>query len=175
MQTYLTNSYLLINPQLKNLHIMNSNAFCPISTHTINENVARSNAGITVLFLITFLVTGSILPIIILLVDFLLRGLELSKYSLIARISKFLVSVLKFEKHFVNSGPKLFAARIGILFSIAIAISVLLAAIGLSFVLAFVFSVCAFLEFACNYCVACKIYPFVYKLIYSNKVDELGV
>lgn len=154
---------------------MNSNAFCPISSHSINENVARSNAGITVLFLISFFVTGSILPIIVLLVDFLLRGLELSKYSPLARISKFIISVLMLEKHLVNSGPKLFAARIGIVFSVAIAISLLLGLTGLAFVLASVFGICAFLEFAFNYCVACKIYPFVYKLIYHNKVDELGV
>ncbi len=148
---------------------MNSNAFCPISTHRIDENVARFNAAITVLSLIIYFISGSILLPIVLFIDFLLRGFELSKYSPFSIVSKYFLSLLKQEKQLVNAGPKLFAARIGVMFSIAIIVSALFEFEVLSFVLAFVFGICAFLEFAFGFCVACKIYPFVYKLIYIAK------
>jgi hypothetical protein len=148
---------------------MNSNAFCPISTAKIDENVARSNAALTVLFLIIYFVSGSILPVILLLIDFTLRGLELSKYSPFAIVSKYVLATLKFDKQLVNAGPKLFSARIGILFSTLIVISLFLGATIFAFVFAFVFAACAFLEFAFGFCVACKIYPFYYKLIYVSK------
>ncbi len=151
---------------------MNSNAFCPISTSRIDENVARSNAALTVLFLIIYFISGSILPVSILLIDFTLRGLELSKYSPFAIFSKFIVSIFKQEKQLVNAGPKLFAARIGILFSTSIVISELIGTTDFSFLLAFVFSICALLEFAFGFCVACKIYPYFYKLIYRDQSDK---
>lgn len=151
---------------------MNSNAFCPISTSRIDENIARSNAALTVLFLIIYFISGSLLPVFVLLIDFTLRGLELSKYSPFAKFSKFLVSIFNLEKQLVNAGPKLFAARIGILFSTAIVISELIGTTGFPFLLAFVFGICALLEFAFGFCVACKIYPYFYKLIYRVQADK---
>jgi hypothetical protein len=49
---------------------MNSNVFCPISFAKIDENVARINAAQTVLLLGLYFATQSILPVLLLLVDF---------------------------------------------------------------------------------------------------------
>ena len=64
----------------------------------------------------------------------------------------------------VNAGPKLFAARIGIVFSAAVVILHLIGLPFSAFTVAGVFAFCAFLEAAFSFCVACRIYPFVYKL-----------
>lgn len=151
---------------------MNNNAFCPISYHKINENVARLNGLFTVILLAVFLVTSNVLPVLFLLVDFLLRGIERSSWSPLAIVSKFILSKLKVAPHLINAGPKIFAARIGLLFSLLISISVVFNLEIGAIVLAFVFGSCAFMEAAFNYCVACKFYPFFYRLVYQSNYKK---
>jgi hypothetical protein len=40
-------------------------------------------------------------------------------------------------------------------------------------VITLIFGVCAFLEAAGGFCVACKLYPFLYKFIYQRSVDKI--
>jgi len=104
---------------------MNNNAFCPISFKKIDENVARLNGFFTVVLLFVFLVTSSILPVLLLLADFLVRGIEKPQFSPLALLSKFILSRFNAKPHLINAGPKIFAARIGLLFSLLITLSVL--------------------------------------------------
>lgn len=149
---------------------MNANALCPISINKIDENVARLNGTFTVILLGVFVITQNISPIVFLFFDFLLRSSELAKYSPLAIISKYLLNLLKVKKHPINAGPKIFAARIGILFSFGILLSSLFQLTTLSFILTTIFAICAFLEAAFSFCVACQIYPLVYKFTYHSKL-----
>lgn len=144
------------------------NTFCPISTNKIDENIARINGALTLTTIIIFLISNSLVPILLLITDFTLRSAELSKYSLFANISKIVKSLLSIESRVVNSGPKIFAARIGLVFSVLISISFLLEINELILTLLLIFGICAFLESALGFCVACKVYPLVYKLIYNK-------
>lgn len=144
------------------------NTFCPISTNKIDENIARINGALTLTTIIIFLISNSLVPILLLITDFTLRSAELSKYSLFANISKIVKSLLSIESRVVNSGPKIFAARIGLVFSVLISISFLLEINELTLTLSVIFGICAFLESALGFCVACKVYPLVYKLIYNK-------
>ena len=141
---------------------------CPISIKRINENVARANAYLTVGFLTAYLLTSNLLIIGFLLVDFLVRGLELSQYSPFAIASKKVVQLVALKPKFINAGPKIFAARIGLFFSVSILVTALLGFNAVSAVLALVFGVCALLEAVVGFCLACQIYPIVYKLYYST-------
>ena len=143
---------------------MNSNVFCPISFSKIDENVARINAAQTVLLLGLYFATQSILPVLLLLVDFVLRGSGNARFSPLAIVSKQVQKIFAIAPKTVNAGPKLFAARIGIVFSAAVVILHLIGLPFLAFTVAGVFAFCAFLEAAFSFCVACRIYPFVYKL-----------
>lgn len=154
---------------------MNNNAFCPISFKKIDENVARLNGLFTVVLLVVFLFTSSIIPVLFLLVDFLARGFERPQWSLLARLSKFILSTLKAKPLLINAGPKIFAARIGLLFSSLITLSVLFGLNIPAIVFTVIFGVCAFLEAALNYCVACKLYPFFYKIVYQSDYKKLNV
>lgn len=147
---------------------MKSTAICPISNNRINEKVARGNAFLTVLVITAFLLTSNPILIILLLIDFMLRGLELSKYSPFAIISAPTVKILGLRTIMINAGPKLFAARIGILFSLCILVSVLSGINLAAYIFASVFGICAFLEAFFGYCIACRIYPFVYRAFYST-------
>ena len=148
---------------------MTSYAFCPVSVNKIDENVARFNAAQVTLLIIAAILFQNLFISAFLLVDFILRGVELSKYSPIAILSKFIVKSLKIKSKPINAGPKIFAARIGIVFALA---AVVLGVAGLSVasnVVLIVFGICAFLEAAFGFCVACQIYPFVYRFTISAK------
>lgn len=148
---------------------MNTNAICPISNKKIDENVARFNSGLTVVLLVIFVITQNILPIIILLADFFFRSVELSTYSLLANLSKIFINFLGIKKNPINAGPKIFAARIGMVLSTIILISNITGFETASYIFTAIFGFCAFLESAFGYCVACQIYPIVYKLTFKPK------
>lgn len=152
---------------------MNSNAICPISTNKIDEHIARLNATFTVLLITALILTNNILFATFLLVDFTLRGTENSKYSILSIVSKLIVNSLGLKKKPVNSGPKVFAARIGIVFSFLVVLFSILNLQTAALAFASIFGVCAFLESALGFCVACRIYPFVYKFTYRADFDRL--
>lgn len=154
---------------------MKTTAFCPISDRKIDEHVARLNGGFTLLFLIIFVITGNILPILFLLFDFALRSGSYSRFSPIAYLSRYISKLLSLKPLLINAGPKIFAARIGLVFDVLILIASILELNTLSVVFTGVFGLCAFLESAFGYCVACQIYPFAYKLFYQNKIQKLKI
>lgn len=143
-------------------------AFCPVSVSRINERVVRFNAAFTVLLLLLYSLTGSILPLIFLTAEFFLRAFELSRYSPFTLSSKGIVNILGLRPHLINAGPKLFAARIGLFLSLLILGAALLSFHAAAFTLAGMLALFSFLESAVGFCVACEIYPFVYKLLYGS-------
>ena len=161
--------YLCIINNLKK-YGMKTNAICPISINKVDENVARLNGIFTVLLLVVFALTGNILPVLFLLIDFVMRGAELSKFSPLAIISKLILTSLNIHKKPINAGPKIFAARIGILFSFGIVLFYFLQIQSVALIFTGVFAFCAFLEGFFGYCVACQIYPFVYKFTFKSAI-----
>jgi hypothetical protein len=154
---------------------MKTTAFCPISDKRIDEHVARLNGGFTVLFLALFVLTGSVLPILFLFADFALRSGNYSRFSPLAYLSRNVAKSLSLKPLLINAGPKIFAARIGVVFNLAIMLSYFSGLNNLSIILTGVFGACAFLESAFGYCVACQIYPFVYKLTFHSKIQKLKI
>ena len=151
---------------------MKTTAFCPISNKKIDEHVARLNGGFTLLFIGLFIASESIIPIIFLFLDFALRSGNLSRYSPLAYLSRNIAGSLFLKPLLINAGPKIFAARIGLVFNILIILFYLSGLSGLSFVFTAIFGVCAILESVFGYCVACQVYPFVYKLTYHFKTQN---
>jgi hypothetical protein len=154
---------------------MNNNAFCPISFRKIDENVARFNGLLTVLLLGVYVLTSSLIPVVFLLADFFVRGLEKPQYSPLAIVSKFILKSLKVKSQPINAGPKIFAARIGVIFAVLITGSELFGLHVLALVFTGIFGLCAFLEAAFSFCVACKIYPLFYKLVYQTDFKKLKI
>jgi uncharacterized membrane protein YagU involved in acid resistance len=82
-----------------------------------------------------------------------------------AYLSKRIVKLLQLKKNLINAGPKIFAARIGLLVSSAICIFSLIGFNLTALVLAAVLALFSFLETAFEYCVACEIYPHLNRLL----------
>jgi hypothetical protein len=148
-------------------------AVCPVSDDRVNERVARFNGAFTVLLLLSFGLKQNILPVIILALDFLLRATNYSKYSPIGRLSKIMVRYFSLNDNLINAGPKIFAARIGFVFSSLIMICFALNAYLPSLALAGILGLFSFLEAVFGLCVACEIYPFIYRLVYRAKFQSL--
>jgi len=96
---------------------MKSYALCPVSDNKVNERVARINGIFTVLLIFISGITHSIIPFIFLAIDFYLRSFDFSKYSLVVVSSKGIVTYLGLNENMINAGPKIFAARIGLILS----------------------------------------------------------
>jgi hypothetical protein len=146
-------------------------AICPISQKKVNERVARLNAVFTVLLITGFFFTQNIFFVAFLGIDFFLRTSDRSKYSLLAISSKNIVKYLQVRELMINAGPKIFAARIGLIFSSLIVLTYLLNAKILAFIFTGILGLFSFLEAVFGLCVACEIYPFVYRFLYSRNAD----
>jgi hypothetical protein len=147
---------------------MKSYAFCPVSDKKVNSFTIRLNAGLTSVLLILFLLSNFIIPVILLTIDFMLRAFNGGRFSLLNIISNFITRKFKLSGQFVNAGPKIFAARVGILLSIAILILSIFQFQLLAIAIALIFLVFALLESIAGVCVACKIYPFIYHWLYKS-------
>lgn len=148
---------------------MRSYTLCPISDKKINERVARINGGFTVLLLFVFGLTQSIIPIVFLTIDFLFRATDYSELSLLGISSKGIVRYFGLNENKINAGPKILAARLGFVLCSLIITSVILNAYLPALAFAGVLGLFSFLEVAFGLCVACQIYPFMYRLFYKVK------
>jgi len=148
-----------------------SYAICPVSDKKVNERVARINGIFTALLLIIAVSLHSVIPVVFLTIDFFLRASQYSDYSLIAIASKSIVRNLGLNENIINAGPKIFAARIGFIFSFLIIISFLLNSGLLIAILSSTLLLFSALEGFFGYCVACEIYPYVYHLLYKEKIQ----
>lgn len=147
---------------------MNNYFLCPVSDKMINERVARMNAAFTVLLLIIYALTNSTIPLVFLVIDFMLRSTALSVYSPISYSSKGLVRYLSFNENLINAGPKIFAARLGLILGSMIVLSIILNISYITYSLAGILGLFSFLEAAFGFCVACRIYPLIYKWLYRS-------
>ncbi len=146
---------------------MRSYAFCPITESKINERVTRVNAVLTLLMLIAFALTQNVVLMGVLAVDFFFRAIPYSKFSLVVMTSRNLVKYFPDDVSLINAGPKIFAARIGALITVLIVLSMAFSLSSLAIALTGLLGIFAFLEGAFGICVACKIYPYLYDLLYK--------
>jgi len=98
-----------------------------------------------------------------------MRSGNLSKFSPIGFSSRNIIKILPLEELLINAGPKIFAARIGLIISSAILVASLVGYNFLSLSLAAILGLFSFLEAAFGLCVACEIYPYVYRLFYKEQ------
>jgi hypothetical protein len=149
---------------------MKTYAICPISNNQINERVARINAAFTVLLLLLFGSAGQWFIPAFLAADFFMRSGNLSRFSPVGYSSRNIVKLLSLEELLINAGPKIFAARIGFIFSLLILFASLAELNTIAFGFAIVLGLFSFLEAAFGICVACKIYPFLHRFLYKISI-----
>jgi hypothetical protein len=146
---------------------MKSYILCPVSDKQIDESVARISAALALALISIFGLTQSLIPVAFLAVDFLLRSVNLPACSPLALASRSIASTIGFGKNYINAGPKIFAARLGLFMTCLIIILLLLNAGWPAYMLAGILGLLTFLEAAFGICVACEIYPYLYRFLYK--------
>ena len=149
---------------------------CPFSPQTINEKVARMTAFLTVLLLLAGLFSMLHWIALILCVDFFIRGFTTWPISPLRRAARAQTKILRLKPKMINAGPKIFAAKIGFIFT---AIITALSFAGLTTaarIFTEILILFAGLEAFAGICVGCHVYSFVQtvkrKLRSADKPDE---
>ncbi len=137
---------------------------CPVSFKQINENLSRLNASFTVLMSVLFLVTGSPVFVLVLSVDFLLRNILEGRLNPVILFNKYIIEKADIQKNMINAGPKIFAARVGLFLSVLGTIFLFFGNSEVSVIFISVLALFSFMEAAFNFCVACKLSPYILPL-----------
>ncbi len=133
---------------------------CPTSTVRVNESVVRLVALTVAVLAALYAFTGNWSLILLLAVDFYIRAFTSLRYSPISWLASQLRERLHLPVVMIDKAPKIFAARVGFLFSVVI---LLLAFVHppSSVIISLVLVVFALLEALLNICVGCLVYSYV--------------
>lgn len=139
-------------------------AICPVVEKKINEKLARINAFFIFLFISVSLLFSIEWLLILIAFDFGMRAYYNERYSLLFHISRFILKAMNASPVFINAGPKIFAARVGLALTIITAILAYTGFYSIAVIVGAILIVFSFLEAAFGFCVACKLYPYLYHL-----------
>lgn len=135
---------------------------CP--TNTVDERAARVVAGIVTALAIVSSWTPATWLIALLAIDFAIRAWIGRRYSPLRWVAKRITGVLGWSPKPVYAPPKQFAARIGSVLTAAATVAHLAGIHALGVGLTGALVVAASLEAAAGFCIACWVYPLVFKV-----------
>jgi len=134
---------------------------CPISEERVNEQVTRLNAFFGILLAVAGVVFNSVFFFVFLMADFYIRAFTKAKFSPISFLSSNMANALNLSKKSIDKAPKVFAARIGFLMTLAISVLFLLQLNTVGYVIAGILVFFATLEFALAICMGCIMYTYL--------------
>lgn len=153
---------------------MQKNYSCPITGELKDNNTIRITAGLVLTIsaiTITLGLLGSTKIAALILgllgVDFITRAFLNPKYSPLAKLSKSIAGGLKLKKLMIDGGPKIFAARIGVIFTLGGTILYTLGLGSSATIVTAILLICAALEAFFNFCLGCWMYSLLPKSIGS--------
>ena len=135
---------------------------CP--ANTVDERATRIVASIVVILAIVSFWEPAMFLIAFLALDFTIRGFINRRYSPLRWVAKSITGVLGWEPKPVYAPPKRFAAQIGATLTI---LATVLHVAGLhtaALVVTAMLVVAASLEAGLGFCLACWLYPLVFRL-----------
>ncbi len=138
---------------------------CPVDFKKVNENKVRLTALWVLLVVVLFVYTRWNVLIALLVVDFTYRAFEFGAYSLLNKLSDVVIFLVKIPAKPIDQAPKLFAAKIGLLFTIAILGSTYTSYQTSTIVLSGILIFFAFLESFLGFCAGCYVYTFFQKIL----------
>jgi len=134
------------------------NIACPISTERINSTVVRIIAVLITIIAFLALLLDNYLITSFLIFDFFSRAFLAGKGSLLKVISLQLSNYFQLKIKLIDAAPKVFAAKIGFIFSVVIFVSQLFQLHSAAFLAGGILIVCAALEGLFGLCLGCYFY-----------------
>jgi hypothetical protein len=142
---------------------------CPVSDQRANENVVRITAFWVILLTGLFILVPNPFIPLYLAVDFYIRAFTKSRYSPLSWISAGIVRSLNLTPHWIDKAPKIFAARVGFLFSLTMLVFTITGLPVAAVSTASVLVLFAFLECGLNFCAGCWVYTYIVLPVYRDK------
>ena len=131
---------------------------CPISTRRVDSNMVRVISFQVSLFTVLLLITQESLFAFILLFDFLMRALRLSKFSLFETVGRFVIAGWGVAPKLCDESPKRFALFLGLITSLFLVVFYVAGFTTFATAIALILLFCALLETLFDFCIGCKIY-----------------
>jgi hypothetical protein len=138
---------------------------CPIVPQLVDNRATRISAGLTLLVVIATLWLGRPWLPLALALDFALRSRGRVAWSPIAQASRLLRQAFGLRPSPVNAGPKRFAALVGAVFALVIALGLGFHLARVAQAAAAILLLCAALEAFLGLCVGCKVYSLLQPLL----------
>ncbi len=133
---------------------MNQQA-CPVNYKRVNVYLIKFYSSIVAALLMMFLLAGWKIPMYLVAVDFSIRVLLGVKYSPLCRALGLVLDYLQVKPREIDASTKQFAARVGMLFSVSVALLIWSGALTAARVVAVVFLVAVLAEVVLDFCIAC--------------------
>lgn len=143
---------------------MIKNILCPIDGVMINNNQARTTAGLVFVSTLAWLLTGGWIIPAILGSDFYLRAFGHGRYSPLNIVSGWLVAKLRLGNKPTDQAPKLFAAQLGFIIVDLLFLAAIFCPGPIAYGIAAPLLVFSFLESALGICVGCHVYSLLKRL-----------
>jgi hypothetical protein len=134
---------------------------CPISTARVDENKVRATALEVVLLMGLYFMTGHVIFPVVLVGDFGIRAFTSMRFSPLSFLAHLFVRSVGTQPVWIDKAPKVFAARVGFLLSVAVSLAAVLGMPLLSALLGATLVLFAFLECGLNFCAGCWVYTYV--------------
>jgi hypothetical protein len=144
------------------------NIVCPISNERIPENLPRTTAFFILSSLALYVFTGFLPIALYLAYDFFVRGVGYSKYSIFHKLSVAFIQGFGVSKTLIDKAPKLFAARLGAIFSTLLVVFHLLGFSWAAVSVAGLLFVLSTLECVVGVCVGCYFYSYLVLPFYQK-------
>jgi hypothetical protein len=141
---------------------------CPISPRRVGETTARLTGLLAATLIGIYIWSGAGILMLFLAIDYRMRAGTRWRYSPLSWLAARLVQLLHLPDRPIDKAPKLFAARVGLLFALA---SGLLALLHSPSALAVACTLMGFalLEAVLNICVGCLVYTYVMLPLFTKR------
>lgn len=139
------------------------NITCPVSGDRIPEAQPRVSAFVVVVLLGLSMIYDLWFISFVLFFDFFQRGVMGSRYSPVGQMSHYVALRWFSDSRVIDKAPKIFAARLGFLFTGVIVFAHTFGATEFAFVLSALLIVFASLECFLKVCIGCYVYSFIHR------------
>jgi hypothetical protein len=133
---------------------------CPISTQRVSRHVVRLTGFMMAAMIALYLLTGNIIFILAIVVDYFIRAFTDLKASPFSWVAGEIAARLYQSRLLIDKAPKIFAARVGWLFAFTTAVLAIInptaAIVTGSMLMGF-----ALLESVFDFCVGCLVYTYI--------------
>jgi hypothetical protein len=137
---------------------------CPINTELVDSKLIRLNAAVIFFILVLFIFTKKDLLIYYVLADFLIRVIFGFRFSPVCIAIRYSLNLMKVEPNKINAGPKKLAAKFGLVFSLLTTVFFIADYKISCLIIVTLFAIATGLEAFFDFCMVCKIYPYLKKL-----------